>query len=131
MGEGYVIGEEDQAEPGGVFRQWDFTEEGPEDAGVIFDTDWTRMSRYLSHCNAPQPRVLITLASELWLVRLDAVHQETRIAPTLAHSTDPQQPYERKPKASLDPSGEWACWTADPTGSGQLEAFLVRLPRSV
>src|SRR5688572_12143621 len=66
MGWGYVVGEEDQSDPGGVFRLWTFTPNGPVNRGPMYFTDWTGLSRYVSHCNAtqaPPERQLVLFSS--------------------------------------------------------------------
>lgn len=122
MGEGYMIGEEDQSDPGGVIRRWDFTPAGPVDRGAIYSSDWTPMSRYVSHCNAPQPVILLTHAQELIKVSLEGLPPQV-ICPTLWAGGD----YATRPKANLDPHGQWACWTTNYLG-GPLTAFLVCIP---
>jgi hypothetical protein len=123
-GFGYAIGEENYSDPGGVFRRWNFLPgQLPQDGGVIFSMDWTPMSRYVSHCNAPQSSVLITTPHELIAVDLTTLARRP-VAPTLGDpSPSGSSDYDLKPKANLDPPGQWACWT---TGT-PLVAYLVRV----
>lgn len=121
-GFGYVVGEENQSDPGGVIRRWNLLPGGPQDAGAVYATDWTPMSRYVSHCNAPQPFILLTLADTLYKVYLDGRPTQI-VCPTLwAGGGD-----ETKPRAALDPHCQWAIWTTNYQG-GPLVAFLARLP---
>jgi len=50
MGFDYVVGEENMSNPGGVFRVFDL--KAARDEGIVYFTDWTGMTRYVSHCNA-------------------------------------------------------------------------------
>jgi hypothetical protein len=141
MGWGYVVGEEDQSDPGGVFRLWTFTANGPVNGGPVYFTDWTALSRYVSHGNATQappdrhaalfsssllgdaPR-----ANELVVARLDGSLQCRVICPNLTDLSAPGggEEYWRKTRANLDPVGQFACFSAN-MGSDRIDAFLVEL----
>jgi hypothetical protein len=141
MGWGYVIGEEDQSNPGGVFRLWTFTPNGPVDGGPMYFTDWTGMSRYVSHCNAtPGPPAGQTVlfscshagdvprANELVVGRLDGSLQCRAICPNLTDLSAPGggEEYWRKTRANIDPVGQFACFSAN-MGTDRVDAFLVEL----
>jgi hypothetical protein len=141
MGWGYVIGEDDQTDPGGVFRLWTFTPNGPVNGGQMYFTDWTGMSRYVSHCNAapaPRERHLVLFSSshgadapranELVVARLDGSLECRAICPNLTDLSAPGggEEYWRKTRANLDPPGEFACFTGN-MGTDRMDAFLVQL----
>ena len=102
MGWGYVVGEEDQSDPGGVFRLWTFTTNGPVNGGPVYFTDWTGLSRYVSHCSATQapPDQQFALfsssylgdaprANELVVARLDGALQCRVVCPNLTDLSAP------------------------------------------
>jgi hypothetical protein len=141
MGWGYVVGEEDQSNPGGVFRLWTFTSDGPVNGGPMYYTDWTGLSRYVSHGNAVQspPQAQIALfsssyegdaprANELVVARLDGSLHCRVICPNLTDLSAPGggDPYWRKTRANLDPVGQFACFTGN-MGTDRIDAFLVEL----
>jgi len=133
-----VVGEEDQSNPGGVFRRWDFTPNGPVDAGMMYAMDWTSMTRYASYCHARpgDPRSQVALysssheqdhprANEIVTAPLDGSLQCRVICPNLADLTAPGDPYWLKTRAAICPEGEWAAWWGNAHGRGDL--FLARL----
>ena len=141
MGWGYVVGEEDQSNPGGVFRLWAFTPDGPVNRGPMYYTDWTGLSRYVSHCNATQapPEAHTVLfsssyegdaprANELVVARLDGSLQCRSICPSLTDLSAPGggEEYWRKTRANLDPVGQFACFSGN-MGTDRMDAFLVQL----
>lgn len=140
MGFGYVIGEDDQVNPGGVFRRWRFTDQGPANEGPVYDWGgWAPMTRYVSHCNARPgqadgQRVLFS-SSELGLVAVTMGHNDARaIAPSMTDLTarggenpqDPKDVYWKQIRANLDPIGEWACWSGN-EGTDRMKIFVVQL----
>jgi hypothetical protein len=141
MGWGYVVGEEDQSNPGGVFRLWSFTAQGPVNGGPMYYTDWTGLSRYVSHGNAiqgpPQSQVVLfsssyegdaPRANELVVGRLDGSLECRVICPNLTDlsAAGGGDPYWRKTRANLDPAGHFACFTGN-MGTDRMDAFLVEL----
>jgi hypothetical protein len=141
MGWGYTIGEDDQSDPGGVFRLWIFTPNGPVNGGPMYYTDWTGLSRYVSHCNAGQgppagQTVLFSSshngdaprANELVVGRLDGTLQCRAICPNLTDLSAPGggEEYWRKTRANIDPAGQFACFSGN-MGTDRLDAFLVEL----
>lgn len=144
MGWGYVVGEDNQTDPGGVFRLWLFTENGPINGGVMYASSWASMTRYVSHCNAIRSRpefhdVLFSSAhpgeepraNELVLARLDGSQQCRIVCPNLTDlSVGPQDPdstYWRKTRACLDPTGTYAAWSAN-CGTDRSDVFVAELP---
>lgn len=142
MGFGYVIGEEDQTDPGGVFRLWLFSDTGPIDGGVVYSTDWTGMSRYVSHCNAfPAPAqqnaVLcsashagdVARANELVHVPLDGSGRIVTVCPNLTdlNASGGGEEYWRKCRANIDPTGRYACFSGN-MGSERMDVFVVAIP---
>jgi hypothetical protein len=140
-GWGYVVGEEDQSDPGGVFRLWTFTANGPVNGGPVYFTDWTALSRYPSHCNAAQapPDRQIALfsssllgdaprANELVVARLDGSLQCRVLCPNLTDlsASGGGEEYWRKTRANLDPVGQFACFSGN-MGTDRIDAFLVEL----
>ena len=141
MGWGYMVGEDDQSDPGGVFRLWIFTPDGPVNGGPVYFTDWTGLSRYASHGNATQAQpqtqfVLISSsydgdaprANELVVAPLDGSLQCRVLCPNLTDLSAPGggEEYWRKTRANLDPVGQFACFSGN-TGTDRMDAFLVAL----
>ena len=130
-----VVGEEDQSNPGGVFRHWEFTPNGPVDRGMVYHMDWTSMTRYASCCNA-RPGVATALfcssheqdhprANEIVTAPLDGSLQCRVICPNLADLTAPGDPYWLKTRAAICPEGQWVAWWSNAHGRGDI--FLARL----
>jgi hypothetical protein len=142
MGWGYVIGEDDQTDPGGVFRRWLFTLDGPVNTGVVYATEWTGMTRYVSHCNARDPQadrqaVLFSSsyagdrprANEIVLGNLDGSRRSVVLCPNLTDlDADGVEDYWRKTRACLSPSGRLFAWSGN-LGTGRLDVFVGVVPR--
>jgi hypothetical protein len=133
-----VVGEDDQTQPGGCFRRWDFTPDGPQDGGVVYHTDWTSMSRYISHCNArygaPGPQIALVSSSyhsdtlrgnELVVVLLDGSLQCRTVAPNLNTLHDGE--YWSKTRANICPAGQYACCWGNLGTDDRADIFLVEL----
>lgn len=144
MGWGYVVGEDNQTNPGGVFRLWLFTQNGPVDGGVMYASTWAPMTRYVSHCNAlrsaPEHHDVLfssahtgeePRANELVLGRLDGSGRVTVVCPNLTDLTvgpqDADSLYWRKTRAALDPTGKYAAWSAN-RGTDRNDIFVAELP---
>lgn len=127
MGFGYVVGEEDQSNPGGVFKLWQFPH---EDRGEVYTTgSWDRATRYVSHCNAKpgdpasQVAVFSSIQDDIVIAPLDGSMQRRLLAPSLCAPSDD---YWQQPRATLDPTGAFVIWTAN-CGSPRLDAFVVKV----
>lgn len=130
MGYGYMVGEEDQSNPGGVFRLWQFPH---TDRGPVYTTgSWDRTTRYVSHCNATpgdpasQSAVFSSIQDDIVWAPLDGSMNRRRVAPSLCAPSDD---YWQQPRATLDPTGAFAIWTAN-LGSDRLDAFVVQIGAS-
>jgi hypothetical protein len=134
MGWGYMVGEDDQTNPGGVFRRWRFTEQGPVDEGVVYAWGgWAPMTRYVSHCNARPgqadgQRVLFSDSAHGLVAKTMGRDDAWMIAPSLTdlNASGGGERYWKHTRATLDPTGEWACWSGN-DGTDHMVIFLVRL----
>jgi len=131
MGYGYVVGEENVSNPGGVFKVIRFPH---DDRGPVYTTgSWATATRYASHCNARpgdpagQLAVFSSIQDDIVLVPLDGSMQRTALAPSLYAPSDD---YWSQPRATLDPTGEFAIWTAN-CGTLRLDAFVVKIPEEI
>lgn len=138
MGYGYIIGEDNAADPGGVFRRWDFTLHGPVNGGMMYATDWTGMTRYVSHCNAKPGSAAyqqalysgafngdIPRANEIVVAALNGTDVCRVLAPNLTDLTAPGggDEYWRKTRANIDPPGQWYCFSGN-MGRDRIDIFL-------
>lgn len=144
MGYGYVVGEEDQSQPGGIFRLWMFGEDGSvSDGRMTYHVGgWTGMTRYVSHCNARQgspnfqqavysathdsdlPRV-----NEIAVASLAPGVETCRVvAPNLTSlsASGGGDPYWRKTRANVAPDGGFYCFSGNMDGD-RMDIFVGQL----
>jgi len=127
LGFGYGVGEDDQAQPGGVMRLWIFTPTGPQDGGPVYDWGgWQSMTRYVSHCNARPAaphgqRVLFSSATLGLVIKTIGQDDAQAIAPSLFPGGEA---YWRQTRATLDPTGHYGAWTGLERG----DLFLAETP---
>lgn len=143
MGYGYMIGEEDQSDPGGVFRVWQFGDDGTvSDGRMVYNVGgWAGMTRYVSHCNAKPgapdfQRALFSSAIDQDLARANEIVVASLsvsdfcrvVAPNLTdlHSPGGGEEYWRKTRANIDPTGSWYCFSANMAGD-RMDVFLGQI----
>ena len=135
MGFGYMVGEEDQSDPGGCFRVWVFGEGGPQAGPLVYCTGWQPMSRYASHCNArpgdwSTQRMLFS-SEEIGLVTKYGDEVVT-VCPSLTDSGAPGGwtpdggNYWKKARANICPNGRYAAWSGN-HGSDRIDVFVADL----
>lgn len=139
MGYGYVIGEEDQSQPGGNFRLWKFEPGGVSDGRFVYNVGgWKGMTRYVSHCNARPgspdfQRVLYSSAVDDDLSRVNEIVVGSLnpsdfcrvVAPNMAdlNAIGGGDPYWRKTRANIDPPGTFYCFSANMAGD-RMDLFV-------
>lgn len=134
MGFGYMVGEDDQENPGGVFRRWRFSDQGPVNEGPVYDWGgWAPMTRYVSHCNAknapPDGQRVLFSGTELGLVAVTMGRRDARlVAPSMTdlNARGGGDNYWKHTRACIDPTGEWAAWSGN-DGTDRMHIFAVRL----
>jgi hypothetical protein len=140
MGWGYMVGEDDQTDPGGSFRLWKFSPNGVEKMQTVFSTgSWDPMTRYVSHCNAkpgsPGGARLLFSSDVLGLIAFDIDGGSFQVCPSLTdmnarggeNASDPADNYWKKTRANLCPTGKLACFSGN-HGSDRMDVFVVELP---
>ena len=139
-GAGFVAGEDDQHEPGALVT-WDLAQPfTPENRHLHYHlTQWVDSKGVgigLGHVAVRGNRALVSHAhredipriNELGVVTLDGSRQIRLIAPNLMDvDGGGGDDYAKQVKANWDPTGQYACWTAN-AGTDRLDAFLVEVP---
>jgi hypothetical protein len=140
-GYGYMVAEDNWAPVPGAVRLWWFgTPQGPQGAIVYRTTSWAPLSFHISHtnakasgsqyaCGSSASRLALPRANEVVCFRLDESLQVLVVAPVMTNldASGGGDDYAKLPKGNLDVSGEYFIWTSN-TGSGRLDAFVVRVP---
>jgi hypothetical protein len=135
-GWGYMVAADNWHSAPAAWRLWMFDALVP--SGRLVDTrPWERQVKHVSHCNAvpgtPETQwVLGSTDAELVRIPLDGSLDCPAICPTLVDLNASGggyggDPYNKLPKANLDPYGTFALWTSN-HGSDRLDAFLVQIP---
>jgi hypothetical protein len=136
MGFGYVVGEDDQVDPGGCFRLWTFTPTGPVKGMVLYCTgDWRPLTRYVSHCCAAPGDVngqrLLFSNHESGLTLVTPGNAPVSICPSLTQifgAAGSDQAYWEMTRANLCPVGNYACFSGNHGNAGNTDIFVVELP---
>lgn len=125
-----VIGEDDMHEPGALVR---FILGGPSERQLLYHL--TQWDTGLGHVAVRNDRILVSHShtlqaprvNELVLVDPSGSGRVRIVCPNLNDmGAGSASAYEKQVKANIDPSGQFACWSANP-GSG-VDIFLVELP---
>lgn len=129
-GIGTLVGEDDYDPLPGAMKLWDLARL-PQ---AVLQYHLTQWATGLGHVAVVGNVALISNAhredhprvNELVRVPLDGTLTCTIVAPNLVNLDEPGSDYDKLPKANLDPTGSYACWTAN--GHGHRDLFLVRMP---
>lgn len=129
-GDGLLVGEDDMHEPGALVL-WDLAAldgrrllwQAPAWGPGLGHVSVRGSSALVSNAS----REAVPRANELLLIPLDGSQQARVLAPCLTDLDAPGggDDYRKRPKANLDPTGQYACWTAN-CGGDRLDLFLVR-----
>lgn len=124
-GDGLLVGENDQGARWTAVA-WDLAD--PRQPTIVFEQPGATWGEGMGHISVRGDRALLSTADAIVLIPLDG---SGRVLEQLAPFVDLNAPggcdgYRKRPKANLDPTGQFCCWTAN-HGSDRLDLFIARI----